>query len=188
MARISLSLSRLPSLLLTSRFCSLSQNKMSYSLWIYFFINATFFPFFLFPILFNYVPLQKVGKCKIGKEEWQSVLCLFFPHPSDNHVTASLLDSFARSSSNPNFPGYLCVSCWRLPQCWHSSSKFPSWRPPLAPICLSLTSSVPPFSQHASCPSVRPHPLSPAYSSLSNLFSNTKWRGPQMDWGLNYAN
>lgn len=113
--------------------------------------------------------------------------CLLFPHPSDNLVTASLLDSPARSSSNPNFPGYLCVSCWHLLQCWHPSSKFPSWRPPLAPICLSLTSSVPSFPEHASCLGVRPHPLSPAYSSLSNLSPNTKWHGPQMDWGLNYA-
>lgn len=88
-------------------------------------------------------------------------------------ITASLLDCFARSSSNPNFPGYLCVLCWRLPQCWHPSSKFPSWRPPLAPICLPLTSSVPSFPQHAFCPGVRPHPLSPVYSSLSNSSPNT---------------
>uniref|UniRef100_A0A669BQ63 Pro-neuregulin-3, membrane-bound isoform n=1 Tax=Oreochromis niloticus TaxID=8128 RepID=A0A669BQ63_ORENI len=48
---------------------------------------------------------------------------------------------------------------------------------PLAPICLLLTSSVPSFAHHASCPSIRPHPFSPAYSFLSNSSPNTKWQG-----------
>lgn len=107
-----------------SLFLFSATHTMTYSLWIYFFSLVTpplsfflFFPFYFFL-------LQKVGKCKVGKEEWQIVATLFFPHPSDNLVTASLFDSFARSSSNPNFPGYLCVSCSSLPQCWHPRSLF----------------------------------------------------------------
>lgn len=58
---------------------------------------------------------------------------------------------------------------------------------PSHPICLWLTSCVAAFPRHESCPSVRPHPLSPAHSFQSNLSPNTKWHGPQMDWGLNGA-
>lgn len=54
--------------------------------------------------------------------------------------------------------------------------KFPP-DSPLAPICLLLTSSVPSFAHHASCPSIRPYPFSPAYSFLSNSSPNTKWQG-----------
>lgn len=56
-------------------------------------------------------------------------------------------------------------------------SKFPTWRHPLPPICLLLTSSVPSFPQHTSCPSVRPHPFSPAHSSLSNSSPNISGTG-----------
>ncbi|KAK1905212.1 Pro-neuregulin-3 membrane-bound isoform [Dissostichus eleginoides] len=59
--------------------------------------------------------------------------------------------------------------------------------PPLAPICPWLTSFVPSFPPNASCPSVRPHPFSPEYSSPSNSYPETKWCRPQMDWSLSSA-
>lgn len=62
------------------------------------------------------------------------------------------------------------------------SSKFPSRQPPLPPICLLLTSSVPSFRQNTFCPSVNPHHFCSAYNCLSSSYPHTKRHGPQLDW------
>lgn len=56
--------------------------------WISFFSNTIFF--LSFSCFIQLRSPRKVGKCKVGKEEWQIVAFLFFPQPSDNLVTASL--------------------------------------------------------------------------------------------------
>lgn len=97
---------------------------MSYSLWISFFSNTTLFLSSFFPILFNYFLHQKVGKCKTGKEEWQIVASLFFPHPSDNLVSASLPLIRLLAAHQILISRVTCVSCSSLPQCWHPCSLF----------------------------------------------------------------
>lgn len=171
---------------MSSVLCYKTQCHIAFS--ISSFSNAAFFCL-LFPILFNSFLLSKVGKCNVGKEEGQIEVSLFFPFPSDNLVTASLyltplLAAHQILISRVTFVSraWACLSV-DIPV---PSSKFPYRWPLLAPICLLLTSSVPSFPQHA-CPSVRPYPFSPVYSSLSNSSPNTKWHGPQMDWDLNCA-
>lgn len=157
---------------------------MLYSLWISFFSNTTFFFLPFFPFYSTTCCFKKLVSAKLEKKRGRLWPPSSFLSPPDNLVTASLsltplLAAHQILISRVTFVSRAraCLSVDILVP----SSKFPSRRPPLAPICLLLTSSVPSFPQHASCPSVRPHPFSLAYSSLSNSSPKTKWHGPQMD-------